>query len=106
MNKNTPLHWAAYNNDEYTVAYLLSRGAKQIKNSTKHTPVDVAGFCRIKSMIKIFVNDIKSRIQPRSAHYELMHNYLDHKDKAIGDPVFAKQIEELVFATGKKNDNN
>jgi len=39
----TPLHWAAYNNDEAVVQYLLSNGCPLLENSQNLTPIDIAG---------------------------------------------------------------
>lgn len=39
----TPLHWAAYNNDEEVINYLLSKGVVMLEDKDGNTPLDTAG---------------------------------------------------------------
>lgn len=39
----TPLHWAAYNDDPNTVAFLLDKNAKITFNNQGSSPIDMAG---------------------------------------------------------------
>jgi ankyrin repeat protein len=47
INKMTPLHWLAFNEDINTAKYLLDNKAQHCFNNNKNSPVDIAGFSRI-----------------------------------------------------------
>jgi ankyrin repeat protein len=58
----TPLHWAAYNNDVGVLKLLLQSGAKNSVNKSGRAPIDLAGFCKNKEAVKVFVDDCESKI--------------------------------------------
>ena len=51
----TPMHWAAYNNDDELCRFLLSKGALQIQSQAGSMPVDIAGFSGHKKVVKVFM---------------------------------------------------
>lgn len=77
----TPLHWAAYNNDVGVLKLLLQSGAKISVNKSGRAPIDLAGFCRHKEAVKVFVDDCESKIM----------------DTLSGTPLLSKRD----FRTGK-----
>ena len=58
----TPLHWAAYQNDEKVVQFLLDNGAWSFKTILGNTPVDIAGFCKNVGIVRIFCKDLERKI--------------------------------------------
>jgi ankyrin repeat protein len=89
----TSLHWAVYNHDELTVKYLLERGAKQIQNKSNHTPVDVAGFCRIVPLIDMFIEYLHTKIRPRFPQYNYLHTLLG---QVGSNPNVNSQIDDYL----------
>ena len=63
----TPLHWAAFNNDHLTVEFLLQKRAPQIPSKNGNYPVDIAGFCGHKNVVKIICGILKKRVQLEKA---------------------------------------
>ena len=61
----TPLHWAAYQNDNLMVELLLKEGARLRTSKLGDTPVDVAGFCGKEDIVMIFLRDLELRITER-----------------------------------------
>ena len=61
----TPLHWAAYQNDNLMVELLLKEGAHLCMNKLGDTPVDVAGFCDKEDIVLIFLHNLERRIYER-----------------------------------------
>lgn len=92
-NGMTPLHWAVYNQDRETAKFLLDHGAQLKRNKTDHTPVDVAGFCRLVPMVDLFIEDLHMKLRPRYPQYHYMHELLD---KCSENPDAADQVNDLL----------
>ena len=58
----TPLHWAAYHNDEEVVKLLQANGAESFKTILGNTPVDLAGFCKNTEVVLVFCKDLERKI--------------------------------------------
>ena len=61
----TPLHWAAYQNDNLLVELLLKEGARLITSKLGDTPVDIAGFCGKQDIVMIFLRNLEKRVSER-----------------------------------------
>jgi ankyrin repeat protein len=73
----TPLHWTTFNEDVETSRLLLRRGAKYRFNKKDQTPVDIAGFCRLKSMVNLFTEELALWYRTQVPQYHVMHRMLD-----------------------------
>jgi ankyrin repeat protein len=49
--KMSALHWAAFNDDDLLVSYLLHHGAKITTSYHDHNPIDIAGLCRHEKIV-------------------------------------------------------
>jgi len=72
-NKMTPLHWASYQGDPVLVKMLIDNGAEQTstkKSGTNYSecfPVDIAGFCGYKEVVRVFCQDVERKIAAEEA---------------------------------------
>jgi len=63
VNQMTPLHWAAYNDSTRLVRLLLSKGARQILNRERNSPVDIAGFCGNNETVDAFADTFEEELE-------------------------------------------